>query len=205
MASTKMTSKGSKETITAGAARYDTLTNQYATEADKRAEQNKAQTASEYNNKLKQAYVSQMQNERKLNNSMQSLGIRGGASESSMLNLANTYQNTRNSLNTEKATALQKIDTENEANKLDYRLNNETAKLQYMENREAENRERQRALADEERKRNQELQTQALTNKYSKYYSVSELKKALKNAKTKEEKSIINARIGYIRAEKKGY
>ena len=202
---TPVKSKGANQTITSGAARYDTLYDNYATAADKRAEQNKAQTAAEYNEKLKQAYVSQAQNQRNLNNNLMQAGIRGGASESSMLNLANTYQNTRNSLNSEKATALQKIDTENEANKLEYKINNDTARLQYMENRESEARSRAQTLADEKRTRKQEIQTAAWTNKYSTYYSIKDLKAARKKAKTKEERSIINARIGYIRAHKKEY
>ena len=202
---TTITSKGSKQTINDGLKRYDTLYSDYAAAADKRAEQNKAQTANEYNEKLKQAYVSQVQNQRNLNNNLAQAGIRGGASESSMLNLANTYQNTRNSLNTEKASALQKIDTENEANKLEYKINNDTARLQYIEGRESEARSREQMLADEKRTRKQEIQTAAWTNKYSTYYSIKDLKAARKKAKTKEERSIINARIGYVKAHKKEY
>lgn len=200
-----VTSKGAKETINAGSKRYDNLYNQYAAAADKRAAQNKEQTAKDYNGKLKEAYVSQLQNQRSLNQNLAKSGIRGGASETSMLKLATNYQNTRNSLNSEKASALQKIDTENESNKLDYKINNDTARLQYMENRESEERQRSQTLADEKRKRDQEIQTTYLTNKYSKSYSTKDLKKALKKAKTKEEKAIINARIAFITAHKKGY
>lgn len=199
------TSKGAKTTINSGAKRYDTLYNEYATAADKKAEQNKATTSQEYNNKLKEAYISQMQNQKQLQDNLQTAGIRGGASETSQIKLANTYQNTRNSLNSERQSALQKIDTENEANKLEYKINNDTAKLQYLENRESEARQRGQALADEQRNINRETNTTYLTNKYSKSYSKSDLQKAYKKAKTKEEKAIINARIAYLIAHKKGY
>ena len=53
--------------------------------------QNNATTNANYNNSARQAYVDYMRKQRALPSQLQSLGVRGGATESGLLNLYNNY------------------------------------------------------------------------------------------------------------------
>lgn len=58
---------------------------------DKTLEQNNATTNSNYDNSARQAYVDYMRKQKALPGQLQSLGVRGGATESGQLNLYNNY------------------------------------------------------------------------------------------------------------------
>lgn len=57
----------------------------------KTLEQNNATTNTNYDNSARQAYVDYMRKQRALPSQLQSLGVRGGATESGLLNLYNNY------------------------------------------------------------------------------------------------------------------
>lgn len=57
----------------------------------KTLEQNNATTNANYDNSARQAYVDYMRKQRALPSQLQSLGVRGGATESGLLNLYNNY------------------------------------------------------------------------------------------------------------------
>lgn len=191
-------------------ATYDTsfYTNQYdeyAKRQDETAKKKAEQSDKAYDAKMREAYISRMQNQKNLNENLSRAGIRGGASETANLNLATNYQNTRNSLNSEKAQASADIYSEAEANKFAYKQTTDAAAQSYVEQRAAEDRQIAQTKADNEEAQAREDEINFLTSKYSTYYKTSTLNTAYKNAKTTAEKAIIKARIGYLLAHKKGY
>lgn len=60
-------------------------------ELDQRLQENNATTNSNYDNSARQAYVDYMRRQRALPSQLQALGVRGGATESGLLNLYNNY------------------------------------------------------------------------------------------------------------------
>ena len=179
---------------------YDDQIKKYNEYADKVAGQQIAEAQKNQQSALKQAYISRMQNQQRLNQNLAMSGIRGGMTETSNLNLANQYGQARNAANADYANSVNSINQQTEENKFNNMLNTESARRQYIENREAED----RANAREDEQIQYERDTARYTAKYSKYFSVKKLKAARKKAKTALEKSIIDARIGYIRSVKKG-
>ena len=180
---------------------YTNQYNEYANKQDENAKKKAEQSDKAYEAKMREAYVTRMQNQKSLNENLAASGIRGGASETANLNLATNYQNTRNSLNSEKAQASADIYSEAEANKFAYKQTTDAAAHSYVEQREAEDRQ----LAQNEEAQKRENNINFWTSKYSTYYSTTSLNNAYKNADTLEEKAIIKARIGYLKAHKKGY
>lgn len=65
--------------------------NNTKTQLDQTLAQNNATTNANYNNSARQAYVDYMRNQRALPSRLQALGVRGGATESGLLNLYNNY------------------------------------------------------------------------------------------------------------------
>ena len=61
--------------------------------------QNNQQTNSNYDNSARQAYVKYMQNKKSLPSSLSALGVRGGASETALMNLYNNYGSSQASNN----------------------------------------------------------------------------------------------------------
>lgn len=180
---------------------YDEFAKKQDETAKKRVEQSDAQ----HNSQLREAYVTRMQNQKKLNENLATSGIRGGASETSTLKLDTNYQNTRNTINTQKTHAAREIQDEAEANKFAYKQTTDAAAQSYVEQRQAEDRQIAQNKAETEAAQKREDNINFWTSKYSTYYSTDSLNKAYKNAKTTAEKAIIKARIGYIKAHKKGY
>lgn len=94
---------GKKYTVDpASAGGYMSAYNQYAqdrkaqldatqAQLDKTLAQNNATTNANYDNSARQAYVDYMRKQRALPSQLQALGVRGGATESGLLNLYNNY------------------------------------------------------------------------------------------------------------------
>lgn len=181
--------------------RYDQLYNDFEKKQKADAAKQKEQTTEDYNQKLKEAYISKMQNQRTLNDSMSKLGIRGGATETSTLKNDINYQSTRNDLNKEKARALQDIDDNASSNIFNYKQTNDAAKISYIEQREAEDRQ----IAQNEKSTEDAANLDWLQAKYGGIYNTTTLNNALKTATTQQEKAIIQARINYLTAYSKGY
>lgn len=181
--------------------RYDQLYKDFEKQQTQTAAKQKAQTEADYNQRLKEAYITNMQSKKDLSDTMAKAGIRGGATETSALKLGTNYQNTRNALNKEKAQAVQNIQDNADANIFNYKQTNDAAKLSYIEQREAEDRQ----LAQAKQEQAEAVNLDYLTAKYGDVYNTTTLNNALKKAKTKQEKAIIQARINYLTAYKKGY
>ena len=186
---------------------YDNQIKKYNEYADQRAAQQVSEAQKNAQSQLRQAYVQRMQNQQTLNKNLAQAGIRGGATETSNLRLANMYGTQRGQINSDLANTVLGINNTAEENKFNNMMNTESARRQYIENREAEDRANKRedaAIARELEQQKYERDSAYYTAKYSKYFSEKELKKALASAKTPLEKQFINARLGYVKSVKKG-
>lgn len=181
--------------------RYDQLYTDFEKKQKESAAKQKTQAEADYGQRLKEAYISNMQDKKSLEDSLTRAGIRGGATETAMLKTNLGYQNTRNQLGAEKAKTIQNIEDNANNNIFDYKQTNDAAKLSYIEQREAEDRQ----LAQAEKENKEATNIDYLTAKYGGVYSTSTLNSALKKATTTQEKAIIQARINYLKAHKKGY
>ena len=83
---------------------------------------------------LTQAYVTKLQNEKKLADAMARAGIRGGATESSMMNLANQYGQARNSANSDYSNAVNAINASIDSNIFDYQSDMDARAEEYRQN-----------------------------------------------------------------------
>ena len=240
--------------------RYTKLYEDYEKQENANAQKKKDETNATYDQRLKQAYVTSVQGQKALNETLAKAGIRGGASESAILKAQNNYANNVNTINSERNQAIRDIDSQSAQNKFEYKQTTDMAANSYIEGREAEDRQTAQAEADKKAQADAEYWTAkyggvtdkktlktALANaetieeqtiiqarmnwidedtkakseeekakkeeenktyweaKYSTWYSISKLNKRLEKAKTKAEKSAILARIGYLKAQKKGH
>lgn len=181
--------------------RYDNMYEEYRKKNEADTAKKKQQTTEDYDSKLKEAYISRMQNEKNLNENLKKSGIRGGATETSHLKLATNYQNTRNDIGKEKSRALQDIDSQATDNLFNYKQTTDQAKINYTEQREAE----ERQLAQNQQADNKAAALDLLQAKYGAYYDTGSLQRAYSSATTDQERAIIQARINYLTTYAKGY
>lgn len=185
--------------------RYDDLYKAYEKKVNADKTKTKNRTEADYNEKLKQLYISKMQDQKALDENLTRSGIRGGATETSNLKLSTNYQNNRASMQREKARALEDIDTQAKDNLFNYKQTTDASKLSYIEQREAENRQIKQTQKENKEAESKAANIDFLTAKYASYYSTTSLNKAYKKAKTTREKAIIKARLSYLKAHSKGY
>lgn len=169
---------------------YQNAIDEYKKKVGADLSQQTAQVNANTQNQLRQAYVQKMQNQQQLNNRLAQSGIRGGATQTANLNLANAYNTNRNTINADASAQRTQLNTNANDNIFNYTQQMKTAEAEYLQNRQAE----------EEQKLNDYY-----TALYSKSYSTTDLKKALENASTQAEQTAINTRIAYLYAHKKKY
>ena len=175
---------------------YDTLAKNYETSVNQNTQQQIAEANKAAQGQLRQAYITRVQNQRALQDSMAAAGIRGGASETSNLRLANQYGNTVGAVRSQLATSINDINRTAQQNILAYRQDIDAKKQQAIENRQSM--AMQTAREDATLRRTQDIEK--YTAKYSKYFDTKQLKKLLKKAKSPLQKQVINARIGYLKS-----
>ena len=113
---------------------YDKMITDYTAQANKeRATQigdaQKAQQAA-----LKQAYITRLQNQQRLNANLAQSGIRGGMTETSNLRLANQYGQARAAANSDYANSVNSINQSADRNIFDYALDTNARKEEYLQN-----------------------------------------------------------------------
>lgn len=187
---------------------YDKLKANYNKSVDADTARRIAQAQTSADSQLKQAYVTRMQNERTLRDNLAQSGIRGGATETSNIKLANQYGANVGQINSTLAQTTNEINATADANKLAYAQDIDAKKRQYIEDRERE--ARQTAREDEQKmyersltKRQQDLDR--YTAWASKFNSSKKLKKQLAKAKKSGNKlliQVINARLGFLAEQK---
>ena len=84
---------------------YNNAINNYKAQAEQQRATQIGEAQKTQQSALKQAYIQRAQNQQKLNENLARAGIRGGATESANLNLANQYGQARASANTDYARA----------------------------------------------------------------------------------------------------
>ena len=83
---------------------------------------------------LKQAYITRLQNQQKLQQSLATSGIRGGATETSNIRLANQYGLDRNNANTNYNNSVNDINRSIDQNISDYQSDMESRAEEYRQN-----------------------------------------------------------------------
>lgn len=159
-----------------GTETYDDAIKTYTNKVKSDAEDAKKTANSEYDNQAKQAYISKMQNQRQLSKNLAEQGIRGGASETAQLKQQSNYENTRNTIASNRQTALRNIDKEANDNIFNFTMEQNAAKQAYIQQREQEDRQvaeqkRQEAVQAKEAQKERDWQAKqtAKTNKVQEY------------------------------------
>lgn len=180
---------------------YTNAVNQYTAQANKERQTQLGEAQKNQQSALKQAYVTRLQNQQRLNNNLAQAGIRGGMTETANLNLANQYGQARAAANSDYANSVNQINQSTDRNIFDYRMDMDSRAEEYRQNQA-----NARWQADREDSLNQYNAAQEYWNNYYlDYYSGASKKtvqKALKTAtanykkaKTDAEKSRILQQI----------
>ena len=207
---------------------YDNAIKDYTAQANaNRATQlGEAQKVQQAN--LRSAYINRLQNEQKMNQNLAMAGIRGGATETANLRLANTYGQARASANTDYANSVNTINQNFDQNIADYTSDMRSRAEEYRQNqaqalwqadREAYanqwQAQREDALRKEENKREDanlkyernKAEQNRLTEYWSNYYinkysgyDKKKLQKAEKDIKAKLKKAKGNEKIRWQQA-----
>lgn len=158
---------------------YSNAIKNYTTDMNKErarqvGEAQKAQTSA-----LKQAYVQRAQNQKNLNQNLAMQGIRGGATETSNLNLMNQYGQARAAANADYTNSVNSINQSIDQNIRDYRMDMESRAEEYRQNQA-----NARWQADREDSLNQyNSQVEYWNNYYLDKYSGTSKKSANKQLK----------------------
>lgn len=204
---------------------YTNEANRYAAQANKERAQQIGQAGKERDTGLKSAYITRVQNERQLRDNMATAGIRGGATETSGLRLANEYGNAVGQANANFTNSVNSINQSIDKNIADYRADMSSRAQEYKQNM-AQARwqaDREASLTQYNAAREDSLNEYNAANEfwnnyYTDYYSgwgKKNLKKALKLAKKKYKAATsqkariqqlqrirgIRARMGQVKAE----
>ena len=140
---------------------------------------------------LKNAYITRLQNEQKLNRNLAQAGIRGGMTETANLNLANQYGQARAAANTDYANNVNQINQAIDQNIRDYRSDMESRAEEYRQNMA-----QARWQAEREDNANETArQTEYWSNFYNNYYSGYSKKDA--KAAVKSLQAQLKGKTGY--------
>lgn len=209
---------------------YDRLYNNYAQSVNADAARQIQEAKRSADQQLRQAYITRAQNQQTLNNNLAMAGIRGGATETANIKLANQYGNSVGQINSQLASTTESINKTAAQNKLAYRQDIDAKKQQYIEDRQREARQNaredsqlayNRAVASNQRayerrqaadqkayERGQTARQQSIdyyTAWASKFMKEKDIKAEIKKAKSEKNNyklQVLNARLGYIRENK---
>ena len=196
---------------------YDNLYNNYVKSVDQNTAQKVKEAKDAANAQLKQAYVQRAQNQRTLNDNLAAAGIRGGATETANIRLANQYGSAVSSINSGLTNSINDINRTAEQTKLAYKQDIDAKKQQYVEDMEREQRQNarqdkqiayERAQAAEQKKYERSLTSRQqsldyFTSFYASYTNIANLQKEYA-AEAKKKKpntlkmQVIRARMGYL-------
>lgn len=174
---------------------YDKSVNAFTQQAEKQRAQQLGEAQKQQQTALKQAYLTRAQNQRTLNTNLATQGIRGGASETANLRLANMYGQATAAANTDYANSVNSINQNIDQSIFDYRQDMAARAEEYRQNQA--NARWQAAREDYANKYNaKQAETQRQTEYWSNYYinkysgySKKQLKKAEKDIKAKAKKA----------------
>lgn len=154
------------------------------TEFNDQAEQSRATQLGEaqktQQSALKQAYINRIQDQQKLNRNLAMSGIRGGATETSNLKLANQYGQARANANANYSNSVNTINQNIDQSKFENMQNVNSQAEQYRQNLAQAKWQADREDSANETQRQTEYWSNYYTNFYS-GYSKNDAKKAVKN------------------------
>jgi hypothetical protein len=113
---------------------YTNAVNQYRQQAEQQRATQLGEAQKTQQSALKQAYITRVQNQQKLNQAMAQQGIRGGATETANLRLANQYGADRATANTNYANSVNSINQNIDQNIRDYQSDMESRAEEYTQN-----------------------------------------------------------------------
>ena len=177
---------------------YDKAVDNYKNQQEQNRATQLAAAQKTQQSALKQAYITRLQNQQKLQQGLATSGIRGGATETANIRLANQYGLDRNNANTNYVNSVNDINRSIDQNIADYQSDMESRAEEYRQNMA-----QAKWQADREDSLN-EFNSVAdyWNNYYTDYYSgVSKknLNKYLKKAKTNYKKAKTNsAKLRYL-------
>ena len=161
---------------------YTNAVNQYRQQAEENRQRQLNEAQKTQQSGLQQAYINRLQNERKLKNNLAQQGIRGGASETAQIRLANQYGAERANANTNYSNSVNQINQNIDQNIRDYQSDMDSRAEEYRQNLA-----QARWQADREDTTNEQArQTEYWSNYYMNYYSGMKKKKAQKAVKELE-------------------
>lgn len=182
---------------------YTNAVNTYTAQANKERQTQLGEAQKNQQSALKQAYVTRLQNQQRLNNNLAQAGIRGGMTETANLNLANQYGQARAAANSDYANSVNQINQSTDRNILDYRMDMDSRAEEYRQNQA-----NARWQADREDSLNQYNAAQEYWNNYYlDYYSGASkktVKKALKTATANYKKAKTDAERSRILQQIRG-
>ena len=185
---------------------YDKATENYRQQAEQQRATQLGEAQKTQASALKQAYINRVQNQQKLNQNLAMSGIRGGATETSNLKLANQYGTERGVANTNYSNSVNEINKNVDQNIRDYQSDMDSRAEEYRQNMA-----QARWQADREDSLNQyNSELEYWNNYYTDFYSgyskknannaYKELKNKLAKATTDSQKRQIEMAIRGVKA-----
>ena len=180
---------------------YQNAIDKYTEQANKQRASQIGEAQKQQQGALKNAYLQRVQNQRSMQNSMAAQGIRGGATESSNLRLANQYGQAVASANTDYTNSVNAINQNIDQNIFDYTSDMESRAEEYRQNLA----QARWQAAREDSLNEYNASNEYWNNYYLDYYSgvdkkkldkeLKKAKKQLKKAKTQAQKIRIQQKI----------
>ena len=171
---------------------YDNAVNQYKQQQEANRSTQIKEAGATRDAALKQAYVQNMQNKMALTQNLAQSGIRGGATETSNLRLANQYGAQRSAANTDYSNSVKSINQAIDQNISDYQADMMSRAEEYRQNLAQARWQAEREDATNEQNRLTDYWSNFYQNYYS-GYSKSDAKKALKSAEAALKKATSEA------------
>lgn len=112
---------------------YKNAVDQYRQNAEENRSRQLADAQKTQQSNLRQAYVNRLQNEQRMNRNLATQGIRGGATETANLRLANQYGTERANANTNYANSVNQINQNIDQNIRDYQSDMDSRAEQYAQ------------------------------------------------------------------------
>lgn len=180
---------------------YQNAINKYTEQANKQRASQIGEAQKQQQSALKNAYLQRVQNERAMQNSMAAQGIRGGATESSNIRLANQYGQSVAAANTDYTNSVNSINQNIDQNIFDYTSDMQSRAEEYRQNLA----QAKWQAAREDSLNEYNASNEYWNNYYLDYYSgigkkkldkeLKKAKKQLKKAKTQAQRIRIQQKI----------
>ena len=180
---------------------YNNAIKNYTKQAETQRATQLAEAQKTQQSALRQAYINRAQNQNQLNQNLATAGIRGGATETANLRLANQYGQARAAANTDYSNSVNQINQAIDQNIMDYTMDMKSRAEEYRQNMA----QAKWQAAREDSLNQYNASNEYWNNYYLDYYSgygkkqldkaLKQAKKSLKKAKTQAQRIRITQQI----------